>query len=127
MVMVELAHSSAAVFFVLFEEGMFGKFESLLEKKFLVFIWAFGFGLSFFLDVFKDDFLMSIELLQLNISELTIVKIFAENNVEIIVSAVLFGNGFHLIWEIFNAHGSLVVFEHGKVLVTLHSNQMSIL
>ena len=68
MMMVKLAHSSAAVFFVLFEEGVFGKFESLLEKKFLVLIWAFGFGLSFFLDVFKYDFLMSIELLQLNIS-----------------------------------------------------------
>jgi hypothetical protein len=127
MVMVKLAHSSAAVFFVFFEECMFRKFESLLEEKFLVLIWAFGFGFSFFLDVFKDDFLMSIELLKLNISELTIVKIFAQNDVEIIVSAVLFGNGFHLIREIFNAHGCLVVFEHGKVLVTLHSKQMSIL
>ena len=112
MMMVELAHSSTAVFFVLFEESMFGKLERLLEEELLVFVWAFGFGLSLFLDVFKDDFFMSIELLQLNISELTIVKILTENNVEIIVSGVLFGNGFHLIGQMFNTHGCLVVFEH---------------
>ena len=122
--MVELAHSSASVFFILFEKCMLSILEGFFEEKLLIFIWTFCFSLRFFLDIFEDDFFMSVKLLQLDISQLAIVKIFTEDNVKVFSSGMLLCDWFHFIGQTFDPHGSLVVVEHGKVFVALHSGQL---
>jgi hypothetical protein len=52
VVMIELAHYTASIFSVFFEKCLLSILEGFLKEEFLVFIWPFGFSLSFFLDLF---------------------------------------------------------------------------
>ena len=124
MMMVKLAHSSTSVFFVLFKKCVLSILECFFKEKLLIFIRTCGFFLHFFYNIFEDDFFMSVKLLQLNISQLTIVKVLAEDNVKVLGFGMIVSDWFHLIRQIFDAHGSLVVFEHRKVFVALHSGQL---
>jgi hypothetical protein len=124
MMMVELAHSSTSVFFVLFEKCVLSIFECFFKEKLLIFIRTFGFCLQFFYNIFEDDFFISIKLLQLNISQLTIVKVLAEDNIKVMGFGMIVSDRFHLIRQIFDTHGSLVVFEHRKVFVALHPGRL---
>ncbi len=122
--MVKLAHSSASVLFVLFEKCVFRILKRFFEEKLLIFIRPFSFGLRFFFDIFEYDFFMSVKLLQLDISQLAIVKVFTEDNVKVFGSGMLLSDRFHFIGQTFDTHGSLVVVKHGKVFVALHSGQL---
>lgn len=65
--MVELAHSSAFVFFVFLEESVFCKFEGFFEEELLVLIRSFSFSFAFSSDFLEGDFLDLAELLEFHI------------------------------------------------------------
>ena len=63
---------------------------------------------------------MLAKLLQFNIGKLSIIKELIEDNVEILVSGVFQGDWFHLIGQMFNAQGGLLIVKHREVLIALH-------
>jgi hypothetical protein len=123
MVMVELAHSTASIFLIFLEKCMLCKLESFLVEQFLVFIRSFGFKLCFSFDLFQDYFLMLTQLLQLNISELAIIKELIQNDIKILISGVFVSDWFHLVGDLLDSHGSLLVRKLLVLLITFHSSK----
>ena len=120
MVMVELTHPSASIFLVFLEKGMFCVLKSFFEEELLVLIWPFCFYFAFFFNFFEDDFLILAKLLQFYIGKLSIIKELIEDDVEILVSGVFQGDRFHLIGQMLNAQGGLLIVKHREVLIALH-------
>ena len=63
---------------------------------------------------------MLAKLLQFYIGKLSIIKELIEDDVEILVSGVFQGDRFHLIGQMLNAQGGLLIVKHREVLIALH-------
>jgi hypothetical protein len=120
VMVVELTHFSALIFSIFFEIGVLCVLKCLFEEILLILVRSFGFGLHFSLDLLNDNFLMLAQLLQLDISEFSIIEILIQNDVQILSSGLLFCDRFHLIRDMILPHWSLGVLKHRKVLIALH-------